>query len=648
MECPLRLWLSRHSLSTLTCRPDSRRFHATTAPNLRSLISESSKRSGHLEPGRFLAARAKSVGYIVNCVLCEIWRTSVMGPISSTFNSSQQQEVRGPREPHGEARSGSHDGFHQRPVRHWIPALLLLLFVAQSLWFIGTQSLTFDEPGHIYAGLDAWQHGRFEMWVDHPPLGRYWLTLPIALARIQIVQQSPNDRHYRVTAMQPGPEWIAWRTRPMNVLLGIALGLTLWFATRQLFSEGAANVTLALFAFTPSFIAHYSLATTDGIGALFIFLTAWQLVLWRRNPGRRQTILMGVVLAGLLLSKLYTPPEALLALILMLVLGRDGILKRPGAWHWKEMFTAFGIALLIFWAGYLFHISRLEVGHERVVMTFPNRPVKTLARASKAQFNLFLPAGEYAEGLRLVALSGRNGRETYFLGKEYPNGAPRYYFPVVIALKWPPVLLLLCVASLLLGVRKTCRAPGDLLIICCFGLVFLVLALFSRITIGERHVLPLYAFALLIAGGIWEHVRRYRFAIGVLVLALCLNAADALRYAPDYLAYFSVFIPRNNGWHLLTDSNVDWGQGLIALRAYQQQHPNEELHVAYFGSIAPDLYGVRVTQLAPDEHVKGTIVAGASCLAGSLCGGYDGYSWLRNYEPRRVLDHSMFVFDATK
>src|ERR1700683_824229 len=130
------------------------------------------------------------------------------------------------------------------------------------------------------------------------------------------------------------------------------------------------------------------------------------LVLWRRNPGRRQTILMGVVLAGLLLSKLYTPPEALLALILMLVLGRDGILKRPGAWHWKEMFTAFGIALLIFWAGYLFHISRLEVGHERVVMTFPNRPVKTLARASKAQFNLFLPAGEYAEGTRLVALSG--------------------------------------------------------------------------------------------------------------------------------------------------------------------------------------------------------------------------------------------------
>ncbi len=37
----------------------------------------------------------------------------------------------------------------------------------------------------------------------------------------------------------------------MNTLLGIALGAALWFAARRLFSEGAANVALALFAFTP-------------------------------------------------------------------------------------------------------------------------------------------------------------------------------------------------------------------------------------------------------------------------------------------------------------------------------------------------------------------------------------------------------------
>ncbi len=91
--------------------------------------------------------------------------------------------------------------------------------------------------------------------------------------------------------MQPGPEWLAWHTRPMNTLLGVALGLALWFATRRLFSEGAANVALALFAFTPSLIANFSVTTTDGIGALFVFLTACQVVLWRRNPNPKQTVL---------------------------------------------------------------------------------------------------------------------------------------------------------------------------------------------------------------------------------------------------------------------------------------------------------------------------------------------------------------------
>ena len=112
---------------------------------------------------------------------------------------------------------------------------------------------------------------------------------------------------------------------------------------------------------------------------------------------------------------------------------------------------------------------------------------------------------------------------------------------------------------MLLGIRKTCRAPGDLLIMSLFGLVFLAFALQSRITIGERHLLPLYPFALLIAGGIWEHARRQRAASAILVVALCLNAADALRCAPDYLGYFNIFVRPENAWRLLTDSNLDCG-----------------------------------------------------------------------------------------
>ncbi len=563
------------------------------------------------------------------------------------------------------------------PVRWWIPTALLLLFIVQSLWFVGTQSLTYDEPGHILAGLEAWQHGRFQMWTDHPPLGRFWLTLPLARTRVEIAQEQ-LPRGYRVTAMQPGPEWLAWHTRPMNTLLGVALGVTLWFATRRLFSGGAANVALALFAFTPSLIANYSVTTTDGIGALFVFLTAYQLILWRRaapgcprfasffrtltwvhakaqvspTDGRTwgtvldQTVVMGLALGGLLLAKLYTPPEALLALLLMLFLRRDGGWNGWRDLNWKPALAALGIALLVFWVGYLFHVSHLSVGDGQVVASFPNRPMKTWATKAKAHLNLLVPAGEYVEGFREVAISYRRGRPAWFLGNIYPKGGTKLYYPVTIALKWPTVLLLLFITSLLLGVRKTCRSPGDLLLICLFGVVFLVFALQSHFDIGERHILPLYPFALLIAGGIWEHARKHRAAMLAVVLALCLNAADALRYAPDYLAYFNVFVRPERSWRLLTDSNLDWGQGLIALREYEHQHPGDTLHLAYFGSVDPRVYGVRSIPLAPNEQVKGTVVAGASCLSGQVLDDPNSYRWLWTYRPERILDHSLWLFDT--
>ncbi len=526
-----------------------------------------------------------------------------------------------------------------------IPFVLLSVFAVQSLWFVQTQSLTYDEPAHIIAGVDAWRHGRFELWNDHPPLGRLWLTLPMATHADTRFDWQQLPTGYRVMAMQPGPEWIALHTRPMNTLLGIALGVALWFVTRRLFSEGAANVALALFAFTPSLIAHYSVATTDGIGTLFIFLTAFQLVRWRHRPNWSQTALMGLALGGLLLAKFYAPPLVLLALIMMLFLKPDGLAHRPAQWNWKPTFAALVLALVTLWAGYSFHVSHLKVGDGLVTATFPNRGLKTWATRSHVHVNTIVPAGEFFEGLREVAFSNKHGRPAWFFGKIYPTGGIKAYYPAAIVLKWPSVLLALLLASLLIGVRRVCRSTSDLLAMCAFALVFLFFAIQSKYDIGERHILPLYPFALLIAGSIWEHVKARRAAMIVLLLLLGLNAADALRCAPDYLTYFNVLVKPTNSWRYLTDSNLDWGQGLIALRDYEQKHPDETLHLAYFGSVDPPLYGVRAVGLTPEERVTGTVVVGASALSGQVLPDPNSYRWLLSYPPKESIDRSMLVYE---
>ncbi len=530
------------------------------------------------------------------------------------------------------------------PRLRLIPCVLLALFAAQSFWFIATQSLTYDEPAHIIAGSEAWRLGRFEVWNDHPSLGRLWLTLPIAKTPLDYNVQF-TDRNFLITRLQPGPEWLAWHTRPMNTLLGLALGVALWFATRRLFSEGAANVALALFAFTPSLIAHFSVAATDGIGALFIFLVAIQLVRWRHNPSLAQTLLMGLALGGLLLSKFYAPPLVLLALVLMLIVGPDEHRLLSRKLNCKPALAALAIALFVLWAGYFFHVSHLRVGDGFVRATFPNRPVREWPSATKLHLSTLVPAGEFVEGLREVARSNHSGRPAWFLGKLYPHGGIWLYYPVAIVLKWPTILLLLLVAGLCLRIWKKSRSPADLLLLAFFPLVFFVFALNSRFDIGERHILPLYPFALLIAGGIWERVRGSGVAKVLLIVALCLNAADALRCAPDYLAYFNVFVRPQNSWRLLTDSNLDWGQGLIALRNYQRQHPNEPIQLAYFGSVDPALYGIHATALPAHQPVKGTLVIGPTLLSGQTLSDFDAYHWLWSYPPTRILDHSLWIYD---
>ena len=158
------------------------------------------------------------------------------------------------------------------PAPARLPAIAVAIalgfvYALQCLWFIGTQSMVYDEPAHIIAGLDAWQHDRFEQWNDQPPLARLLITLPLL----------PGGDRWQIEKLgriRPSPEAFAWHTRPVNVTLGVTLAWMVWASARRMFSESGALVALALFAFSSPLIAHFSLATVDGAATLLLFATA--------------------------------------------------------------------------------------------------------------------------------------------------------------------------------------------------------------------------------------------------------------------------------------------------------------------------------------------------------------------------------------
>jgi hypothetical protein len=521
---------------------------------------------------------------------------------------------------------------------------LILVFVLQCAWFVRTQSFTNDEPEHIVAGLDAWHFGEFKQWHDQPPLGRLLFTLPLLNANLQY-RYTENQ----VRPIAPAPEVWLYRSRPVNVLLGVALLLLLWGTARQIFSEPTANYVLALAALSPELIANFSLATIDGVGCLFVFACVVQWMRYWHNPSRAQTVLLGVLLGGLLLAKFNSPPLLLLVLGLVLVLAPGEFKFHPGGFQWRRTAAILLVACMVVWSGYFFHVSKVIFANQMVTIHFSGytKLLQYGMPTLKRPITLFLPACEWMTGLGMVVFHNMEGHRSFLLGHYSANGF-KLYFPAAILLKWPLIILLLGATGAGVVLRRLIPAWRALLPMSILPAVYFLFAVFAHINIGVRHVLPLYPFLLLYAGAAVEWARGLRWTKLVFGILLMAQAADIARYAPDYLSYFTVLVKPSTTWQLLSDSNTDWGQGMIALRQYQAAHPNEDMHLAYVGEVDPALYGIRYTRLNEGDHPSGTVVVSATHLSGQLLNNHNAYRWLLQYPVKTILNHTLYVFEVPR
>jgi hypothetical protein len=65
---------------------------------------------------------------------------------------------------------------------------------------------------------------------------------------------------------------------------------------------------------------------------------------------------------------------------------------------------------------------------------------------------------------------------------------------------------------------------------------------------------------------------------------------NAVRVYPHYIGYFNATVGSDHGWQVLHDSNIDWGQDLVRLRAWMDANGVARVKLSYFGSADPALY----------------------------------------------------------
>jgi hypothetical protein len=568
---------------------------------------------------------------------------SLPQPIARTPHTSWQQP--------GAIEDTSAAAFPTRGFSRLIVPLLILIFVLQCAWFIRTQSFTNDEPEHLVAGLEAWRFGEFEHWHDQPPLGRLLFALP--LLRVDWNYQLIDNQVHPTT---PAPEVWLYRARPVNVLLGVAVLLLLWYAARKLFSEVTANFVLALAVLSPELIAHFSMATIDGIGCLFVFACVLQWTRYWLHPSRPQAVVLGLLLGGLLLAKFNSPPLFGLVLALVLVLAPGEIKFNPRGFQWRCTAAVCLIACFVVWTGYFFHVSKVIFGNQMVTIHFAGytKLLQYDMPTLKTPVTIFLPACEWMTGLGMVVFHNMEGHRSFLLGHYSAHGC-RLYFPAAMLLKWPLLVLLLGAAGACAVIWRKIPGWRTLLLLSIFPAVYFVFAVTSHINIGVRHVLPLYPFLLLYAGAAVEWAQRAQAGMRAtrwpqtqlfLAILLVAQGADIARYAPDYLSYFTILVKPANTWQLLSDSNTDWGQGMVALRQYQAANPNQAMHLAYVGEVDPAWYGIRYTRLREADRPTGIIVVSATHLSGQLLQNHSAYRWLLQYPLKTILNHTLYVFEV--
>jgi hypothetical protein len=173
--------------------------------------------------------------------------------------------------------------------------------------------------------------------------------------------------------------------------------------------------------------------------------------------------------------------------------------------------------------------------------------------------------------------------------------------------------------------------------------------LFNSQQIGVRHVLPALPLMLIAVAPWLERALatlsqpRRRVWGAIAAIALCWYALGTLAVAPRYLQYFNLLAGGPTGGHrYLVDSNIDWGQDLIRLADYMDEHNVEQVHLAYFGRVHPAIYGVRFVPLEGPGH-KGVAAISPTLLMGRPYYWYrngrverlppGAYTWLQTHEP---------------
>jgi 4-amino-4-deoxy-L-arabinose transferase-like glycosyltransferase len=564
-----------------------------------------------------------------------------------------------------------------------VVVVLLALFAVLLIGSVRQQSQTFDEPDHLFAGFEYWKHGDFGRNPEHPPLVKLLAAAPLLSMGLKEPPPVPIPFFKAQDAVNGGQllysgdaDAILLRGRLVVALFSFALAIIVFFAAQEMFSSMAGVLALGIFTLEPMLLANGALVTTDMPLTFAFFAAVYTFYRYVKNPSLLRFTLCAVAAALCVLTKhsgvVIFPTLVLLVLAEVFLIsppvssGDPTQSQRRGRLLGQltvALIAIMVISYVLLWAIYGFRYAARPnqltiIPPLSAYSTFLTHPLQRSIIEFLARHRLLPEA--YLYGWVDVLLIPEN-RGTFVLGRVLGSGV-WYYFPAVFLIKTSLTLIILLCLVPFARIRDRRRELLFLVLpIALYGLV----AIFSMLNLGGRHLLPIYPFCIVLAGAsAASFVTRSTLGKVFVAALLLFTVVSSLHAFPDFLAYSNELVGGpSHDYLVLADANSDWGQGLKWTKTYLDRHPTSDcwfdsynpfLNTAYYGIQCKPLtsgFGHLMGMAPPTvpRTLTGTILISGTDLSGIMWGPdeMNPYQTFADRKPDDMIQNIILVYHGT-
>ena len=574
------------------------------------------------------------------------------------------------------------DALHSLLKQPWakIAAVLFLLLVLefQLLYSVKQESLTFDEGDHIFSGYMSLKHHDFGLNPEHPPLVKMIAAIP--LLGMNLHEPQLQNRYFKNEAYLSGRDFIfqndyekvIFCARMAASLFALLVAVLAFLTAREMFGTGAGFITLVLIVFEPNFLAHGALVTTDTGAAAALLASIYAFYRYVKSPSWGRVVVLGLA-AGLFFivkhSAVLLPPMLILLAITELLRRRragDESRLHQAARLGGAIVIAGIIAAGVMWVCYGFRYAARPVGWQLnpgLQETLGNlRPAEAKVITMMARSKVLPESWLYGlADVRSVA----NTWPSYMFGKVYAHGV-WFYFPVAFLIKATLTTLIFLALIVYAIATGKLRGGREILFLTVPPALYFLISMTSSLNIGVRHILLVFIFVLVLAGGAaWSLIQTDRRWVLPMAALMLFHVVSSLQAFPtSYIPY------ANEAWggpanihKYLTDSTTDWAQQLKAVKRYVDERGIKECWFAYTAEplISFHAYGIPCQVLPTMDtiwsglktetppviqgpvffsHISLTFYESGSALLSP-------YSQFMQRKPTTVIEDGVFVYDGT-